>query len=101
MTNTPKLTAKERVEKRLQDLETKRNQLLAKARSMQAKENEEGRKVERIRDSLVGVWVRSQLRAGHQIPTMNSEADLLTAIDPWLTRDYDRARFGLPPIPKP
>ena len=46
---------------------------------------------------LIGRYVQWQLKNGHQVPALSSQEELKEALDPYLTRDHDRAKFGLPP----
>lgn len=46
---------------------------------------------------VIGRYVQHQLAQGIPIPEIRSHDELLVLLSPYLVRDYDRARFGLPP----
>lgn len=46
---------------------------------------------------IIGRWVQHQITRGHGVPELRSADDLISALNPYLTRDYDRVRFGLEP----
>ena len=84
------------VDPRIQALEEKAGQFRAKAAQLRAKDRQVERKEEDSKAFLIGRFVQHQLKGGHLVPELRTQADLLRAMDPYLVRDYDRAKFGLP-----
>lgn len=85
---------------KLEKLQQERNRLNAQIQRLAARKQAEERKQQTRRDVLVGAFVRRQLAAGEAV-FLSSEDRLLRLMDGWLTRDGDRAVFGLAPLPKP
>jgi len=76
---------------RLIQLEERREQLLLQQRRLRAELRREERKQDTRRKILAGAWLLEQ-----------AEGDfgrLAMKLDEWLTRDADRALFGLAPVP--
>ena len=57
---------------------------------------EEGRKRETRRLIFLGRWVENKMNSGRI-----SKADVYNDMDQWLTRDWDRELFELPPLEEP
>lgn len=83
---------------KLEKLQRERDRLNAQIQRLAARKQSEERKQQTRRDVLVGAFIRQRLADGGAI--VLSEPGLLRELDGWLTRDGDRAAFGLPPLPK-
>lgn len=84
---------------KLEKLQQERDRLNAQIQRLAARKQADERALQRKRDLLVGVFIRQRLASEHAL--VLSKAGLLHELDGWLTRDGDRAAFGLPPLPKP
>lgn len=84
---------------KLEKLQQERDRLNAQIQRLAARKQAQERKQQTRRDLLVGVFIRQRLADGGAI--VLSEPGLLRELDGWLTRDGDRALFGLAPLPKP
>lgn len=84
---------------KLEKLQQERDRLNAQIQRLAARKQADERALQRKRDLLVGVFIRQRLASEPAL--VLSEAGLLRELDGWLTRDGDRAAFGLPPLPKP
>ena len=80
---------KEQIDKLLDD----RKRLDAKLSALKGKEREAERKRETRRKILAGSYLLDQIER-----EAYSEAQFLADLDAYLTRDRDRALFGLPPL---
>lgn len=83
---------------KLEKLQQERDRLNAQIQRLAARQQAADRKVQTRRDVLVGAFIRQRLADGGAI--VLSEPGLLRELDGWLTRDGDRALFGLAPLPK-
>jgi len=83
---------------KLEKLQQERDRLNAQIQRLAARKQSEERKQQTRRDVLVGAFVRRKLAEGEAL--VLTETALLNEMDGWLTRDGDRAAFGLPPLPK-
>ena len=81
---------------RIEEINAKVQALRAEAAGLKAKERQATRKQEDAQAFLLGRWLQHQLKSGHQVPALASWDELVAAVEPYLTRDYDRQRFGLP-----
>lgn len=90
-TNT-KLTAAEKDAKRVADLQDKLKQAKARVQkrnsTLRHSEQAAARKIETRKNVLIGVFVV------HKMPELVRSAEFAS----WLTRDDERALFGLPPL---
>lgn len=84
---------------KLEKLQQERDRLNAQIQRLAARKQAEERKQQTRRDVLVGAFVRRKLAEGKTL--VLTDSGLLRELDGWLTRDGDRAAFGLPPLPKP
>ncbi len=84
---------------KLEKLQQERDRLNAQIQRLAARQQASERKLQNKRDLLVGAFIRHKLAGGEAI--VLTEAGLLRELDSWLSRDGDRAAFGLPPLPKP
>lgn len=92
MTTTEKLTSAQRTAKRVADLEAKLKQVRALAQkqnnAIRHREQAAARKIENRKKVLIGAFVLDK----H--PSVAASAEFGS----WLTRDDERALFGLPPL---
>ncbi len=79
--------------KKLEQLEERKRKLEAQIKQEKARENSKKRKEETRRKILVGSMVLAQVEKGEW-----PEDRLRKAMDEFLTRDQDRALFGLDPV---
>lgn len=78
--------------KKLEQLEKRKKKIEAQIRQEKARENSKKRKDDTRRKVLVGSMVLAQVEKGEW-----PEDRLRKAMEEFLTRDQDRALFGLPP----
>lgn len=83
---------------KLEKLQQERDRLNAQIQRLAARKQADERALQRKRDLLVGVFIRQRLAVEQAL--VLSEPGLLRELDGWLTRDGDRALFGLAPLPK-
>lgn len=97
MENEEKKKAKT-IEEKLAALKEKTKQLQAQKQRQDARQRAKNSKEERAKDTrkkiLLGALVLAKVSKGEW-----SEAQLRDLTEPGLTRDDDRALFGLPPLP--
>lgn len=74
--------------------------LLEAARKLETDAKQSERKARNGKAILVGLLVLDRLEGGKTIPALSSMDDLHRELDPFLTRNYDRRRFDLPPLPE-
>ena len=103
MTNetTPKKTALQKAKERAEALAKQAQQAKAKAQRLEAQARAKQAGAERAKDTkrkvLLGAYVLAQARAqGWELAALNIGQQPLAE---YLTREEDRALFGLPPIP--
>lgn len=84
-------------QKRLEELKKLMDQAKERIKTAQAVESKKAAEVARKLDNqkklLIGVSILESIKRGEW-----SEADLLAVVDRGLTRDHERAVFGLPPL---
>lgn len=79
---------------RLAKLEERRKQIDAQIQQIKAREQQQERKRDTRRKVLIGAAVLEQVKSGRW-----PEERLHTMMDEFLTQDWDRQLFGLPPKP--
>lgn len=82
----------------VQKLREKAARLKARADLLEAHQREANRRLEDSKAFILGRFIQHQLKGGFAIPPIRTIEDLLRALDPYLTRDIDRLKFGLPPL---
>jgi hypothetical protein len=76
--------------KRLEQLLKKKEQIENRIQLLKSKENEKKRKEETRKKILLGAWVMHQIEQGYL-----EKEEVLSGLDKFLTRPIDRQLFGL------
>ena len=80
--------------KRLEELTQRRDQITAQIQALKAREQAAERQRDTRRKVLIGAAVLERVKSGKW-----PEERLLAMMDEFLTKDWDRQLFGLPPKP--